>query len=131
MKIDTGVSNLTVGLVVTFCAAPAAALNIWPRVEAMLTRGIHGNDIGIVLLVICAAIGMALVPFAMKKAENFGFWLICLTFGISLAIVNYAMAVGAIGKVRDNESLQAAAIIRQAKTLQARISSAEESLPGQ
>lgn len=71
---------------------------------------------------------MALVPFAMKKAENFGFWLICLTFGISLAIVNYAMAVGAIGKVRDNESLQAAAIIRQAKTLQARISSAEKSL---
>lgn len=104
MKIDGGVSNTAVGIVVAICAAPAATLNIWPRVAQMHLEGISGSQIGIILLVSVSALGMAAIPFAMKKAENWGFWSVCLTFGVGLAILNYAMAVGAIGKVRDHEA---------------------------
>ena len=61
-----------------------------------------GNDVGVTLLVVVAALLMAAVPFAMEKAPRIcGFWAVCLVFGVGLAIVNYALAVGAVGKVRD------------------------------
>ncbi len=104
MRIEGGVSNYTVGLIVAICAAPAATLNIWPRIAQMLSEGVSGSQVGIVFLVTISALVMAAVPFAMKKAENWGFWSVCLAFGISLGILNYAMAVGAIGKVRDHEA---------------------------
>lgn len=104
MKIEEGISNSTILAIVALCAAPAATLNIWPRVSQMAAEGISGNQVGIVLLVTVSALGMAAVPFAMKKAENWGFWLTCLAFGVGLAILNYAMAVGAVGKVRDGEA---------------------------
>ena len=104
MKVHEGVSNSTIAVVVAMCAAPAATLNIWPRVSQMVNEGLSGSQVGIVLLVTVSALGMAAVPFAMKKAENWGFWTICLFFGIGLGILNYAMAVGAVGKVRDGEA---------------------------
>lgn len=104
MKIEEGISNSTILAIVALCAAPAATLNIWPRVSQMAAEGISGNQVGIVLLVTVSALGMAAVPFAMKKAENWGFWLTCLAFGVGLAILNYTMAVGAVGKVRDGEA---------------------------
>lgn len=104
MKVYEGVSNTTIATVVAICAAPAATLNIWPRVSQMLHEGISGSQVGIVLLVTVSALGMAAVPFAMKKAENWGFWSLCLAFGLGLGILNYAMAVGAVGKVRDGEA---------------------------
>lgn len=104
MKIEEGISNSTTLTIVAICAAPAATLNIWPRVSQMAAEGISGNQVGIVLLVTVSALGMAAVPFAMKKAENWGFWLTCLAFGVGLAILNYTMAVGAVGKVRDGEA---------------------------
>lgn len=104
MKIEEGVSNSIIAIVVVLCAAPAATLNIWPRVAQMLQEGMSGSQVGIVLLVAVSALGMAATPFAMKKAENWGFWITCLAFGVGLAVLNYAMAVGAVGKVRDNEA---------------------------
>src|SRR5690242_4834153 len=88
--------------IVPTCALPALALNVWPRVENMLQSGVSSQELGIVLLVSIAALGMTSVPFAMAKAPNTGFWWFCLVFGISLGCLNYMMAVGAIGKAHDN-----------------------------
>jgi hypothetical protein len=104
-------NSYLIGLVVTACAAPTAALNIWPRIESMIARGISGNEVGIVILVTMSALGMASVPFAMRKADNKGFWLLCLVCGLGLALVNYLMAVGAIGKVRDGHASEQAKAI--------------------
>lgn len=117
-----GISSLTIALIVLSCAAPTAALNIWPRVEQMLAGGITGNQIGIVILVTVSAIGMTAIPFAMAKAPNWGFWFTCLLCGAGLCIVNYLMAVGAVGKVRDAEAGAAAATIARAHQLRSSIS---------
>jgi len=97
------------------------SLNIWPRIEQMIHEGISGHQVGIVLLVSLSALGMTAVPFAMSKA-NWGFWSVCLIFGTFLASLNYALAVGAVGKARDNESSSVEAIISQSKQLKERIS---------
>src|SRR5262245_41100760 len=94
--------QILVPLIVPACALPALALNVWPRVENMLNSGITSQEMGIVLLVSIAALGMTSVPFAMAKAPNRGFWWFALTFGVSLGVLNYMMAVGAIGKAHDN-----------------------------
>lgn len=107
--------------IVTACATPTATLNIWPRIEQMLAEGISGNQIGIVTLVTMCAIGMAAIPFAMKKADNWGFWTTCLVFGTFLVGLNYALAVGAIGKAKDHESLSASAIMAQSQRLEQRL----------
>jgi len=72
----------------------------------MLMNGLSSNEVGIVLLVGISALGMTAVPFAMQKSPNWGFWATCLMFGIGLALLNYAMAVGTIGKVRDASTAQ-------------------------
>lgn len=124
MKLFAGAGNLntyTVIGVVSACAAPALALNVWPRIEAMLTNGITSNEVGIALLVTVSALGMTSVPFAMKKAESWGFWAVCLAFGLGLAVFNYIMAVGAIGKVSDHATDAKASAIHRAITLKERI----------
>lgn len=121
MESDTGVSNNVIIGVVASCAAPAAILNIWPRIEQMILSGISGNQIGIVILVTMSAVGMAAVPFAMKKAENWGFWSVCLAMGIALTTLNYAMAVGAIGKGRDWDAGQIKELKAKAEGLKAQI----------
>jgi hypothetical protein len=122
LKNDTGVPTYVIAAIVTSCAAPAGALNIWPRVEQMLQDGFSGQHLGIVLLVTMSALCMTAIPFAMKKAENVGFWTTCLLFGIFLTCLNYALAVGAVGKARDHESSSIEAIISQSKQLKERIS---------
>jgi hypothetical protein len=67
----------------------------------MMDKGASGNDIGVTLLVVVAALLMAATPFAMEKAKSWGEWAAYLVFGIGLCCVNYALAVGAVGKVRD------------------------------
>jgi len=88
----------------------------------MLTEGFSGHQFGSVLLVTMSALGMTAIPFAMKKADNWGFWGTCLVFGTFLGCLNYALAVGAIGKGRDHESSSIEAIISQSKHLKERIS---------
>src|SRR4029077_10423653 len=104
------------------CALPALALNVWPRVENMLSSGITSNELGIVLLVSLSALGMTAVPFAMQKAPNTGFWWFALTFGLALGTLNYMMAVGAIGKAHD--SITSITLDKQSRQshLQSRIS---------
>jgi F0F1-type ATP synthase membrane subunit b/b' len=70
-----------------------------------------------------SALGMTAIPFAMKKAENWGFWFTCLFFGLFLCLLNYAMAVGAIGKVRDHDAKAIEDLQTRAASLQARIAS--------
>jgi hypothetical protein len=70
-----------------------------------------------------SALGMTAIPFAMKKAENWGFWFTCLFFGLFLCLLNYAMAVGAIGKVRDHDAKAIEDLQTRAAGLQARIAS--------
>lgn len=122
LRNDTGVPTFVIAAVVLSCAAPAGALNIWPRVEQILHEGVTGNQIGIVLLVTMSALGMAAVPFAMKKAENLGFWIVCLLFGTFLATLNYALAVGAIGKAKDSETNSAAFLVSESQRLKKQIS---------
>lgn len=51
-----------------------------------------------------SAVGMAAVPFAMKKAGNLGFWLVCLVMGLGLATFNHTMAVELASKWRDQNT---------------------------
>lgn len=127
LQIEEGLSNWLLGTVVLSCAAPAITLNVWPRIDAMLNQGVSSNQLGIVLLVTLSALGMTTVPFAMKKAENIGFWLTCLTFGIFLATLNYTMAVGAVGKSRDDEAGSKQLVIQKANSLRLAIAEGEKS----
>ena len=124
-----GLGRLTVaGVALMLCAAPLAALNVWPRLSQMWAQGAaSGNDVGIVLLVVVAALLMAAVPFAMEKAGNWGFWLVCLAFGIGLATLNYALAVGSIGKVRDSNAGPARELVHKAASVNSRIERARKS----
>lgn len=122
MKAVTHLSKFWISGIVLACAAPTATLNIWPRIAQMLSEGLSGSQLGIVILVAVSALGMTAIPFAMQKAENWGFWLTCLLCGAALCIVNYLMAVGAVGKVRDAESGAAGAIISKAAGLSRSIS---------
>lgn len=127
IQVEEGISNWLLFSVVGLCASPAITLNVWPRIEQMTsTGGWTSNQVGIVLLVALSALGMTLVPFAMKKAENLGFWSICLAFGIGLGILNYTMAVGAVGKARDSESDSKKQIIEKASSLRRSIAENEE-----
>ncbi len=118
----------TAGVGLVLCAAPLAALNVWPRLSQMWAQGAaSGNDVGIVLLVVVAALLMAAVPFAMEKAGNWGFWLVCLAFGIGLATLNYTLAVGSIGKVRDLHAGSARELVHKAASLNSRIERARKS----
>lgn len=112
---------LTIIGVVIACAAPAITLNVWPRIEAMLTGSITSNEVGIVLLVAASAMGMTSVPFAMQKSPNRTFWWTSLAFGIGLALLNYIMAVGAVGKLNDYATEKAAAIISKASNLKSQL----------
>ena len=127
--MGAGLSRLTVaGVGLVLCAAPLAALNVWPRLSQMWAQGAaSGNDVGIVLLVVVAALLMAAVPFAMEKAGNWGFWLVCLAFGIGLATLNYALAVGSIGKVRDSNAGPARELVHKAASFNSRIERARNS----
>lgn len=127
LQIETGVPNWLLLTIILACASPAITLNVWPRIDAMIGNGVNSNQIGIVLLVTLSALGMTAVPFAMKKAENIGFWLTCLAFGIGLGILNYTMAVGAVGKSRDDEAGLKSLVIQKANSLKLAISEGEES----
>ncbi len=122
MKLNSlGVPTPLIALVVIACASPAVTLNVWPRVEAMLTNGFSSNELGIVLLVTISALGMTSVPFAMQKTTQWGFWAVCLTFGVALAILNYVMAVGAIGKFADHATAQAITLMSKAESLKTQL----------
>ena len=110
-------ASLTIIGVVTACAAPAITLNVWPRLETMWESGWTSNELGIVLLVGISAIAMTTIPFAMQKAPNRAFWWTALAFGVGLAVLNYIMAVGAIGKLSDGATEKAAAAISKAANL--------------
>ena len=113
----TNISPLVLGAIVATCAAPAITLNVWPRVETMLSQGLTSNELGTALLVGVSALAMTTIPFAMAKAPNRGFWLTSLAFGISLGALNYIMAVGAIGKVADHATAEATAQISRLTSL--------------
>ena len=113
----TTISPITLGAIVATCAAPAITLNVWPRVETMLSQGLTSNELGTALLVGVSALAMTTIPFAMAKAPNRGFWLTSLAFGISLGALNYIMAVGAIGKVADHATAEATAQISRLASL--------------
>lgn len=83
----------------------------------MILHGMTSNELGIVLLVAVSAMGMTAVPFAMAKAPNRSFWWTSLSFGLGLAILNYIMAVGAIGKISDHATSTAAQAISKAQSL--------------
>lgn len=117
LQVEEGIPNWLTTSVILACAAPAVTLNVWPRIDQMLSSGVTSNQIGIVLLVTLSALGMTAVPFAMKKSGNFGFWLTCLLFGIGLGILNYTMAVGAVGKSRDDEAGTKRTLIEKASSL--------------
>ena len=108
---------LTLGAIICLCAAPAMTLNVWPRIENMILHGMTSNELGIALLVAVSALGMTAVPFAMLKAPNRAFWWTTLSFGLGLATLNYIMAVGAIGKISDHATSQAAQAISRAQSL--------------
>lgn len=118
----------TIALIVAGCAAPTAALNIWPRIEQILEQGLNGNQVGIVILVTMSALGMTAIPFAMKKADNWGFWLTCLFFGLFLCLLNYAMAVGAIGKVRDHDAKKIEDLQARAASVESRIKALQDDI---
>ena len=124
MKLEayTGVKNYQIAAIVLACAAPAGALNIWPRVEQMLSEGFSGHQFGVVLLVTMSALGMTAIPFAMAKAANWGFWTTCAVFGTFLAGLNYALAVGAIGKAKDHETNSAAFLVSESQRLKKQLS---------
>ena len=110
-------TSLTVTGIVTLCAAPAITLNVWPRIETILQQGLTSNELGIVMLVGISAIAMTTIPFAMQKSPNRAFWWTSLAFGVGLAVLNYIMAVGAIGKLSDHATEKAAAAISKAASL--------------
>src|SRR5581483_9838769 len=125
-QIEEGVPNWLLGLIVGGCAAPAITLNVWPRFTMMLEHGLSSNQLGIVLLVTLSALGMTAVPFAMKKAPNRSFWWTSLAFGIGLLLLNYSMAVGAIGKVRDDDAGTKQLLISKASSLKRLLEEARE-----
>lgn len=120
MKLPGGttISPILLGAIVLTCAAPAITLNVWPRVETMLSQGMTSNQAGTALLVGVSALAMTAIPFAMAKSPNRGFWWTSLSFGLLLATLNYIMAVGAIGKVNDDATSAATAQISRIKSLQ-------------
>ena len=62
--------KITAAGVVALCAAPTAALNVWPRVPQILAGAATGSDVGFVILVIIAALLMAAVPYAAHNART-------------------------------------------------------------
>lgn len=112
-----GGNTFLLGGIITLCAAPAITLNVWPRIETILTSGLTSNEAGIVLLVTLSALGMTAVPFAMAKSPNRAFWWTTLSFGLGLATLNYIMAVGAIGKISDHATASAVQAISKAQSL--------------
>ena len=77
--------------VVAACAAPSAAANVWPRVSQMWAEGAaSGTEVGLTLALAMSAVGMAAVPFAMKKAGNIGFWLVCLMMGLWVSLIGFS-----------------------------------------
>ena len=129
MLSSGGLSTYTIGGIVLTCSSPAIAINVWPRIELMAKTGISGSEIGIVILVTISALSLAAVPFAMQKAPNIGFWISCLLAGAGLIILNYIMAVGGIGKVRDNETKQASTHIYQHARLKSQIDELKTAKP--
>ncbi len=133
LQVEEGIPNWLTTSVILACASPAVTLNVWPRIDQMISSGgATSNQIGIALLVTLSALGMTSVPFAMKKAGNLGFWWTCLVFGLGLGILNYTMAVGAVGKSRDEEAGLKGATIAKAAQLKESLESTKrlrESLP--
>ena len=60
----------------------------------------------------------------MKKADNLGFWLVCLAMGLELATFNYSMAVDLASRWRDATSNPAAVLQLKAAALESRIKAA-------
>lgn len=93
----------------------------------MLQEGATGADVGIVALVLMAALLMAATPFAVVKARSFGGKLLYALFGIALAVVNYAMAVESVGNLRDSGAGPARDLVHKAAGLDSRIERARNS----
>jgi hypothetical protein len=88
----------------------------------------NGTGVGITIALILSAVGMAAVPFAMKRATNPGFWLVCLLMGLGLATFNYSMAVDLASRFRGAMSGPAAANQLKAGALDSRIRAATAAL---
>ena len=115
--------------VVAACAAPSAAANVWPRLTHMWAEGAaSGTEVGITIALTLSAVGMTAVPFAMKKAGNLGFWLVCLLMGLGLATFNYSMAVDLASRFRDSMSSPAAVKQLEAAALDRRKTAATAAL---
>ncbi len=117
LQVEEGIGNCLLATIVLACASPAITLNVWPRVDQLIHGGFSSNILGIALLVTLSALGMTAVPFAMKKAPNWGFWWTCLVFGFGLLVLNYIMAIGAVGKSRDDEAGAKGNLIEKARVL--------------
>jgi hypothetical protein len=87
-----------------------------------------GTEVGLTLALAMSAIGMAAVPFAMKKAGNVGFWLVCLVMGLGLATFNYTMAVELASKWRDHNTSLAAVKQLKSAALDSRLAQATAAL---
>jgi hypothetical protein len=87
-----------------------------------------GTEVGLTLALAMSAAGMAAIPFAMKKAGNVGFWLVCLVMGVGLATFNYTMAVELASRWRDANTSPAAVLQLKAAALDSRITEATAAL---
>jgi hypothetical protein len=87
-----------------------------------------GTEVGLTLALAMSAVGMAAVPFAMKKAGNVGFWLVCFVMGLGLATFNYTMAVELASKWRDHNTSPAAVKQLKSAALDSRITQATAAL---
>jgi hypothetical protein len=87
-----------------------------------------GTEVGLTLALAMSAAGMAAIPFAMKKAGNAGFWLVCLVMGLGLATFNYTMAVELASRWRDANTNPAAVLQLKAAALDSRITEATAAL---
>jgi hypothetical protein len=113
--------------VVTLCALPSAALNVWPKVPQLLSGTAAGSDVAFVVIVVTAVLLMAAVPFAAKKASNLGWKALFWTFGLALATLNYSLAVASVGKLRDLDAGPLRELVHKAAALDSRIERAKNS----
>lgn len=113
-----------------FCVAPAAALNIWPRLHDMIAGQVEPTALGLVALQTVSVAVMAATPFALerpgaRKRRIQAIGAMCLA-------MNFYLAMTGIGSIFDTQSDTRQTAINKNDSLRVELSNVQkqrEALP--
>jgi hypothetical protein len=126
--MQAGVRAGIIAGAVAFCAAPSAAINVWPKIAEMLAAGAaDGNRIGMALFWCAVSMLMAVCPIACDRVRNWRVALGAVILCPILASMSVGNAVDVAGKLRDDGAKPARDLIDRIAALNSRIAAAENS----